>query len=251
MVVALETDTPSRASAISQDPPTSQPSSPTVVAGGDSSLPDPFPLGLPSQSEPAKHVAFTDIEHPPNGVSQSTSLTVEPTSSGFDKPKYTPLIPPHSRSTARPTLFVKTPNHQNGTTFAGSVASLLNSLGPRPPSPVEDGSPTARRRRRSSGVVGANTDVYPPGLRSRADSSGIQSQASIDSVPTRNSRQSKSEPYFLRQYKAPVNPRDHAILEAIYTEMLSSRFINMTPLSILQNYLEYHFSGVFVFSFIE
>ena len=41
----------------------------------------------------------------------------------------------------------------------------------------------------------------------------------------------------------PINPRDHTILEMIYTEMLSSRFINMSPLSLLGNLLSLHFKG--------
>lgn len=43
--------------------------------------------------------------------------------------------------------------------------------------------------------------------------------------------------------KPPINPRDHTILEMIYTEMLSSRFINMSPLSLLGNLLSLHFKG--------
>lgn len=43
--------------------------------------------------------------------------------------------------------------------------------------------------------------------------------------------------------KPPNNPRDHTILEMIYTEMLSSRFINMSPLSLLGNLLSLHFKG--------
>ncbi|PFH46520.1 hypothetical protein AMATHDRAFT_69619 [Amanita thiersii Skay4041] len=41
--------------------------------------------------------------------------------------------------------------------------------------------------------------------------------------------------------KPPHNPRDHTILERIYTEMLSARFINMSPLSLLANHLGLHF----------
>lgn len=229
----------SQAEAVSQDPPASQPS-PSVVARDNTSLPTPSPSAPSSQaSEFAKRVAFTNAEHSPDRNSQSASLTFDPTSSSSDAPRHTSLVPPHSRSAARPALSVKTPSGpQNSTSFTGSVVSLFGGLG------ADDASPSARRRRQSSGVVGVATDTYSSGLRSRADSSGLQSQASVESNPPQNNKQTKSEPYFLRQYKAPMNPRDHTILEAIYTEMLSSRFINMAPLSILQNYLEYHFSDV-------
>ncbi|KAF9267364.1 hypothetical protein L218DRAFT_995627 [Marasmius fiardii PR-910] len=52
-------------------------------------------------------------------------------------------------------------------------------------------------------------------------------------------------PFVLRQLpKPPVNPRDHSLLETIYNEMHSSRFINLSPLSILPNTLSLHFKDV-------
>lgn len=40
------------------------------------------------------------------------------------------------------------------------------------------------------------------------------------------------------------DPRDHSILEGIYTAMHESRFINVTPISIIQNYLVLHFKDL-------
>lgn len=40
------------------------------------------------------------------------------------------------------------------------------------------------------------------------------------------------------------DPRDHTILEAIYNAMHESKFINLNPLSIIQNYLVLHFSNI-------
>ncbi|KAG7088341.1 hypothetical protein E1B28_012345 [Marasmius oreades] len=52
-------------------------------------------------------------------------------------------------------------------------------------------------------------------------------------------------PFVLRQLpKPPVNPRDHSLLEMIYNEMHSSRFINLSPLSILPNTLGLYFKDV-------
>ncbi|KAK0201813.1 hypothetical protein DFS33DRAFT_1023858 [Desarmillaria ectypa] len=44
--------------------------------------------------------------------------------------------------------------------------------------------------------------------------------------------------------KEPPNPRDHSLLETIYKEMQGSRFINMSPLSLLPNALGLHFKDV-------
>ncbi|KIL63270.1 hypothetical protein M378DRAFT_80013 [Amanita muscaria Koide BX008] len=41
--------------------------------------------------------------------------------------------------------------------------------------------------------------------------------------------------------RTPDNPRDHWLLERIYSEMLSSRFINIHPLSLLTNSLSLYF----------
>ncbi|KAG8973421.1 hypothetical protein FRC05_008812 [Tulasnella sp. 425] len=40
------------------------------------------------------------------------------------------------------------------------------------------------------------------------------------------------------------DPRDHSVLEAIYTSMHESKFINVTPISIIQNYLVLHFKDL-------
>ena len=42
----------------------------------------------------------------------------------------------------------------------------------------------------------------------------------------------------------PPNPRDHSVLEHIYTEMHASRFVNLAPLSLLANTLRLHFEGM-------
>ena len=43
---------------------------------------------------------------------------------------------------------------------------------------------------------------------------------------------------------APVDPRDHSTLEFIYSAMHEARFINMNPLSIIQNYLLLHLPSI-------
>ncbi|KAK7469316.1 hypothetical protein VKT23_003797 [Stygiomarasmius scandens] len=52
-------------------------------------------------------------------------------------------------------------------------------------------------------------------------------------------------PFLLRTLpKPPINPRDHSLLEMIYQEMHASRFINLSPLSLLPNLLSLHFKDV-------
>jgi hypothetical protein len=47
----------------------------------------------------------------------------------------------------------------------------------------------------------------------------------------------------LRPSGAPLNPRDHSLLEYIYTEMHATRFINLSPLSLLANSLPVYFNS--------
>ncbi|KAF7422414.1 hypothetical protein PC9H_010570 [Pleurotus ostreatus] len=58
-------------------------------------------------------------------------------------------------------------------------------------------------------------------------------------------RDSLYHPFLLRTLpKPPANPRDHSLLELIYNEMHAARFINLSPLSLLANYLSLHFKDV-------
>ena len=138
------------------------------------------------------------------------------------------FIPPHSRSASRPVLSVKT--HRNGDAnsfigFAahpsmfGSSVSLLGSM-------VAHNDPFADMVKK----------VHQHQYRERA-----LSQTSVASP-----NKTKSSPFTLRGLtNSPTNPRDHTILEAIWNGMLGSRFVNLTPLSILTTVLEYHFKGMF------
>ncbi|KAF9644594.1 hypothetical protein BDM02DRAFT_3121636 [Thelephora ganbajun] len=42
----------------------------------------------------------------------------------------------------------------------------------------------------------------------------------------------------------PPNPREHKLLEVIYTEMHAARFVNLAPLSLLENYIRTYFGSV-------
>jgi hypothetical protein len=61
----------------------------------------------------------------------------------------------------------------------------------------------------------------------------------------------KPSPILLKMLtQTPPNPRDHTLLETIWNEMLSSRWVNSSPLSLLKTYLEWHFHGTIIFSFL-
>jgi len=47
----------------------------------------------------------------------------------------------------------------------------------------------------------------------------------------------------------PPNPRQHKLLEIIYTEMHTARFVNLAPLSLLENYIRTYFESTCWFSY--
>jgi hypothetical protein len=132
------------------------------------------------------------------------------------------------------------PSPQGNSRFSNSAVSLLNAFGHH--TSTSGGELAAAiHKRRLSGLTAPSNDDHLHGIRSQADPSLLVQPE----VPARSGKHpTKSEPYLSDQYKAPINPRDHTILDAIYAEMLSSRFINPAPLSLLPNYLEYHFTGL-------
>ena len=87
--------------------------------------------------------------------------------------------------------------------------------------------------------------IYPPPLSSTiGTSSTLTIPTSIRSTDTLNLPGSSDLLYSdgLRPAPgAPLNPRDHSLLEYIYTEMHASRFINLSPLSLLANSLPLYF----------
>jgi hypothetical protein len=67
----------------------------------------------------------------------------------------------------------------------------------------------------------------------------IRDTNNIDSPSNSDSLHSDSS----RPLGAPLNPRDHSLLEYIYTEMHAARFINLSPLSLLANSLPVYFNS--------
>lgn len=149
---------------------------------------------------------------------------------------------PRSQFVPRSDLSTKTPFSSHSTTTPRrSVISLIHLPGHS--TPISEHTRSAPKSRTSN----VTKDSNPQGLLSRTRTSSsheTRSQASAEGHLAQNGKLiTERESYLLRQYKAPLNPRDHTILETIYAKMLASRFINTNPLSIIQNYLEYHFFG--------
>ena len=133
-------------------------------------------------------------------------------------------IAPLRRSSSRPLLSVQSEQSESGTNPAGFGSSLSSAIG---------SVNKALSRIRSS-----STDAKPS--TSPLNLAAVWS----DSEPTRPS------PLLLQRLTEVPNPRDHTLLETIWNGMLTSRWVNSSPLKILKTYMEYHFKGtVFFFPF--
>ena len=141
-----------------------------------------------------------------------------------------PFITPHSRSAARPALSVKT--QRNGDPYSsfigfsghpsmfGSSVSLLGSMG----------------------YIALNDPLSEMVKKVQHQ----QRERAASQTSSAGSKKTKASPFTLQNLtNSPTNPRDHRILKAIWNGMLESRFVNLTPLSILTTVLEYHFKGMF------
>ncbi|KAF8799001.1 hypothetical protein BYT27DRAFT_7264526 [Phlegmacium glaucopus] len=138
-------------------------------------------------------------------------------------------------SFSRPLLSVQTeqPHSKSGvmgTNPAGSGPSSISLLGAIT---VND---TLTSRTRSSSVQTSSTNGSKAGVSSLSSAASLGSETKPSTTAT---------PFLLRMLtQTPTNPRDHSLLETIWTEMLSSRWINLSPLSLLTTYLEWHFKDV-------
>ena len=102
----------------------------------------------------------------------------------------------------------------------------------------------------SMSSVSTSTSLGAATSQSKLSSDGPLLGAALLSVPQGAEASPSSDisapamPFFVRSMpKTLQNPRDHSILEHIYIEMHASRFINLTPLSLLANSLPLYFKG--------
>ena len=161
-----------------------------------------------------------------------------------------PTNPPPSRQLPPP-LSLKTPSLSSQhfglhlpsrplsqSKFSGSSISLLSSLGSHAEPPESKSRPR-----------GYSSTSPPASARPASAVTVVNQHQHRPSPSSLASPSSKSPPFLLRTLqKPPANPRDHTLLEMIYTEMHGSRFINLVPLSLLANLLALHFRGGFIFN---
>ena len=130
----------------------------------------------------------------------------------------------------RPPLHVKTSqeswHHSNNRpSFPKRSSSTLslptNKNGPSPIKPLEG-------KALSADPNTSHTPVLPTPAPAVEEATPLPSEPPELSMPLQ---------------KPPNNPRDHWVLERIYSEMLASRFINASPLSLLANSLSLYFRG--------
>ncbi|CAL1712725.1 unnamed protein product [Somion occarium] len=140
----------------------------------------------------------------------------------------------------------------------GRLRDSQDSLPPRtyspPPSIVRPRAPTPASSFRPMSInLGRLSDVAPrpsvplrrsteplPALLSRRPTDDAELALDIAPIKTETS----TKPRLYGDFKPPVNPRDHSLLDFIYTEMHSARFVNMQPLSLLANSFSIYFKDV-------
>lgn len=156
------------------------------------------------------------------------------------------VFPP--RPASRPPLELKSTSHSNLSYKSkpeSSAVSLQTSAAvsvPPPDEPIEKVHVRTTVARRRGYSLTAATPVPAPVIAPRSQN---RSQVVINAMPsTPPPPPPKSTSLLVRTVSAsPINPRDHSLLEWIYTQMLESRFINTSPLALLANSLGLHFKG--------
>lgn len=130
------------------------------------------------------------------------------------------------------------PERQRGHTFAGSMFAIGVGLAVPPPAmPIQSvsypGTPHGNAQRSTPSF---ELDAEHPAMLSSAAVSEDHHSHAHDN--DQQEEKAESEP--------PTDPRDHSLLEYIYSEMHAARFINLEPLALLTNSLSLYFTGTFV-----
>ncbi|KAJ7175947.1 hypothetical protein C8R46DRAFT_1080142 [Mycena filopes] len=156
-------------------------------------------------------------------------------------PLGSPAHPPHHRHSYQPripslSLSLSSPGLPRSST--GSTMSLLG-LGPAVTPPIPMHTRSKPRGYSTSTLISPAKSVLS--IQS-ANPSVLSGTSTLKPGPGSGSGFS---PFLLRTLpKAPPNPRDHSLLEGIYNEMNATRFINLSPLSLLANLVGLHFKDV-------
>ncbi|KAI9465573.1 hypothetical protein BJY52DRAFT_593170 [Lactarius psammicola] len=93
-----------------------------------------------------------------------------------------------------------------------------------------------------------NPSIYSPSLPSVIGTTSVSTlPVSLHDTDTMSSLDNSirlSSDSSRQESGAPLNPRDHSLLEYIYTEMHAARFINLSPLSLLAHSFPLYFNNV-------
>jgi hypothetical protein len=152
---------------------------------------------------------------------------------------------PATKSTLPPIRVPNTPSlrPRSQGKFTESTEWLMNSLAPSQ-------GPPARERKNS--LVNSRPSSLFLGTGRRRSS---LNQAPPPPPPISSSNEqhdtitSLKAPVIRTTMLAPRNPRDHNLLNFIYDQMLASRFVNTSPLSVLANLVGLHFHGMYISGF--
>ncbi|KAF8158905.1 hypothetical protein K438DRAFT_1686751 [Mycena galopus ATCC 62051] len=220
-VESVITGTGSGGSRISHDGSAPTPNTSLGAAGTPPRTSSPLPMiGSLIREEIVEEAAEESDQQPP---AKKPSLSTGP------------AHPPHHRHSYQPR--VASVSHP----ATGSTSSLFAALGPAvvPMVPSPTRTVTKPRGFSTSTLVSPTYPVpnqHPSVLSLKSAQSGPDGMAAKPSFAT---------PFLLRTVpKAPPNPRDHSLLEGIYNEMNATRFINLSPLSLLANLVGLHFKDV-------
>jgi hypothetical protein len=124
---------------------------------------------------------------------------------------------------------------------ASSAGSLLTSSAASVP-PLDESIGNGNVRTTVARRRGYSLTAPTPVPAVVAPLSQNRSQIVINEMPS--TQPPKSTSLLVRTVPtSPTNPRDHSLLDWIYTQMLESRFINTSPLALLANSLGLYFQG--------
>ncbi|KDQ62491.1 hypothetical protein JAAARDRAFT_170906 [Jaapia argillacea MUCL 33604] len=226
------------------------------TASTSSRVSTPILPSTPPRTASASPVAFEPkiLDHSPRHQQHDTETTIRPETLSPPSQHFAPSISiddshssdqsiTRSAKVSGPSPYRPNKRHS----FASSLL-FLSDLSTASALSLSDIHP----RGISLSIPGLGTQRSEMDLRASARASAASPPRIVESPPTpsspakRTSQSSSNAPLFLLRTlpKAPPNPRDHALLETIYSEMHSSRFVNLAPLALLPNYLSLYFKDV-------
>jgi hypothetical protein len=180
-----------------------------------------FPTNSPPQNQ--------QLRSPPPSA-QSSQVELKSSSASPSQSHHTLF---HLNTTSHSTSHFRGP--------ASSAVFLLNALG---------GLTGPGGANQSKGGTSRARALTTP-ISTAPSQSAVTPMTQVTTPPSSHTPTSpkSSEPFsLLRTQPQPLsNPRDHSLLETIYVEMHASRFINLSPLSILGSLLGLHFKSPYLF----